>query len=116
MTTNRHRGLTEQAADTAVNSACRMLRLPTVRAKFPELAEAAGDKQLNKTIARYGRVDLLCIDELRTAARPYLCVSGVSRTWAQPPSGSVIAAVTTSGWIKNTAGRSSRQGPVGVAE
>jgi len=29
-----------------------------------ELVEAADDKQLNKTIARYGRVDLLCIDEL----------------------------------------------------
>ncbi|MFF4243094.1 ATP-binding protein [Streptomyces sp. NPDC001822] len=29
-----------------------------------ELAEAADEKQLNKTIARYGRVDLLCIDEL----------------------------------------------------
>jgi DNA replication protein DnaC len=29
-----------------------------------ELAEAAGDKQLTKTINRYGRVDLLCIDEL----------------------------------------------------
>ncbi|GAA3136188.1 hypothetical protein GCM10010521_22930 [Streptomyces rameus] len=29
-----------------------------------ELVEAAGEKQLNKTIARYGRVDLLCIDEL----------------------------------------------------
>jgi transposase len=29
-----------------------------------ELAEAADDKQLTKTIARYGRADLLCIDEL----------------------------------------------------
>ncbi len=29
-----------------------------------ELVEAAGEKQLNKTIARYGRADLLCIDEL----------------------------------------------------
>jgi DNA replication protein DnaC len=29
-----------------------------------ELVEAAGDKQLTKTIARYGRVDLLCSDEL----------------------------------------------------
>jgi DNA replication protein DnaC len=29
-----------------------------------ELVEAADDKQLGKTIARYGRVDLLCIDEL----------------------------------------------------
>jgi hypothetical protein len=26
--TNRHRGLTEQAADAAVDSACRLLRLP----------------------------------------------------------------------------------------
>jgi IstB-like ATP binding protein len=29
-----------------------------------ELVEAADDKQLATTIARYGRVDLLCIDEL----------------------------------------------------
>ena len=29
-----------------------------------ELVEAADEKQLSKTIARYGRVDLLCLDEL----------------------------------------------------
>ncbi len=29
-----------------------------------ELVEDADDKQLTKAIARYGRVDLLCIDEL----------------------------------------------------
>jgi DNA replication protein DnaC len=29
-----------------------------------QLVEAADEKQLTKTIARYGRVDLLCIDEL----------------------------------------------------
>ncbi|MER6414821.1 ATP-binding protein [Streptomyces humidus] len=29
-----------------------------------ELVEAADEKRLTKTIARYGRVDLLCIDEL----------------------------------------------------
>jgi DNA replication protein DnaC len=29
-----------------------------------ELAEAADDKQLSRTIGRYGRVDLLCLDEL----------------------------------------------------
>ncbi len=29
-----------------------------------KLVEAADEKKLNKTIARYGRVDLLCIDEL----------------------------------------------------
>ncbi|TDE22951.1 ATP-binding protein [Actinomadura sp. 6K520] len=34
-----------------------------------ELVEAADDRQLTKTIARYGRVDLLCIDELGCAPR-----------------------------------------------
>ncbi|WP_329602781.1 ATP-binding protein [Actinomadura soli] len=34
-----------------------------------ELVEAADEKQLTKTIARYGRVDLLCIDELGCAPR-----------------------------------------------
>ena len=29
-----------------------------------ELVEAADEKTLSKTVARYGRVDLLCIDEL----------------------------------------------------
>ena len=29
-----------------------------------ELVEAADERQLAKTIARYGRVDLICIDEL----------------------------------------------------
>src|SRR5205085_171907 len=29
-----------------------------------ELVEAADERQLARTIARYGRVDLLCIDEL----------------------------------------------------
>jgi DNA replication protein DnaC len=29
-----------------------------------ELVEAADERQLVKTIARYGRVDLLCVDEL----------------------------------------------------
>ena len=29
-----------------------------------ELAEAENDKHLTKIIARYGRVDLLCLDEL----------------------------------------------------
>ena len=121
--------LTDTAADAAIDQACRILRLPTVRARhaeiaavasreqasykgflvellsvecddrearrkarlvrdasFPrpkrledfdfaanpsvpaalvnELVEAADDKTLSRTIARYGRVDLLCLDEL----------------------------------------------------
>ena len=46
-TTGRHRGLTEQAADAAVDQACRMLRLPTIRAQFPEIADAAAHEQMS---------------------------------------------------------------------
>jgi DNA replication protein DnaC len=42
----RH-GLTEQAADAAVDQACRMLRLPTIRAQFPDLAQAAAHEQMS---------------------------------------------------------------------
>ncbi len=41
MTLKRHRGLTEQAATAAVDQASCMLRLPTIRAQFPDPAEAA---------------------------------------------------------------------------
>ncbi|MFD7996707.1 ATP-binding protein [Streptomyces mexicanus] len=115
MTLPRQRGLTEQAADAAIDTACRMLRLQSTRNEFTEIVdramkdqmtyrgflavllmaecddrarcrserrikaasfprekallvnepgEAADEKQLTKTIARYCRVDLLCIDEL----------------------------------------------------
>ena len=39
-------GVTEQAADAAVDQACRMLRLPTMRARFAEVADAAQREQL----------------------------------------------------------------------
>jgi len=40
-----------------------------------ELVEAADDKQLTKAIARYGRVDLLCLDlcRLRDYAEGFCC-------------------------------------------
>ena len=47
MSAHRHRGLTEQAADTAIDQACRMLRLPTIRGQFPDLAEAAQREQMS---------------------------------------------------------------------
>jgi len=39
-------GVTEQAADAAVDQACRMLRLPTMRARFSEVADSAQREQL----------------------------------------------------------------------
>jgi DNA replication protein DnaC len=47
MTVQRHRGLTEQAADAAVDQACRMLRLPTIRAEAAEIADAAAREQMS---------------------------------------------------------------------
>lgn len=43
----RQRGLTEQAATTAVDQACRMLRRLTIRSQFPELAEQAEREQMS---------------------------------------------------------------------
>ena len=41
----RRRGLTEQAADAAIDSACRALRLPTIRAVSGDTADAAARQQ-----------------------------------------------------------------------
>jgi hypothetical protein len=38
--------MTEQAADAAVDQACRALRLPTMRTRFIEVADAAEREQL----------------------------------------------------------------------
>ena len=47
MSIPRQRGLTEQAATAAIDQACRMLRLPTIRSQFPELAETADREQMS---------------------------------------------------------------------
>jgi len=41
------RAMTDQAAEAAIDSACRLLRLPTVRARFADLAASAGREQLS---------------------------------------------------------------------
>src|SRR5690242_13136057 len=41
------RGMTEQAADAAIDQACRALRLPTMRAKFTDVADTAEKEQLS---------------------------------------------------------------------
>ena len=46
MTTTR-RGVTEEAAAAAIDSACRLLRLPTIRSRFAEIAAASEREQLS---------------------------------------------------------------------
>lgn len=52
------------ALGTAAAEAGHRVRYTLASKLVNELVEAADDKQLSKTIARYGRVDLLCLDEL----------------------------------------------------
>ncbi|MEV7471959.1 IS21-like element helper ATPase IstB [Streptomyces kronopolitis] len=49
---------------TAIAEAGGRVRYTTAANLVNELAEAASDKQLGRTIKKYGRVDLLCLDEL----------------------------------------------------
>ena len=53
---------------TAAAEAGFKVRYVTAAALVNELVEAADDKHLSRTIARYGRVDLLCLDELGACA------------------------------------------------
>ncbi|WP_121413311.1 IS21-like element helper ATPase IstB [Streptomyces mirabilis] len=46
MTVKRHRGLTEQAADAAIEASCKALRLPTIRGQFTDIAEDAAKSQM----------------------------------------------------------------------
>lgn len=46
MTLPRQRGLTEQAADAAIDSACRLLRLLSIRNEFSDIADRAMKDQM----------------------------------------------------------------------
>lgn len=46
MTLPRQRGLTEQAATTAIDTACRLLRLPSTRNEFADIADRAAKDQM----------------------------------------------------------------------
>lgn len=48
---------------TAIAEAGHKVRYATTANLVNELVEAADERQLSKTIARYGKVDLLCLDE-----------------------------------------------------
>ena len=48
----------------AACEAGRRVRYVTCAALVNELAEAADDRMLSRVVARYGRLDLLCLDEL----------------------------------------------------
>ncbi len=47
ISTPRRRGMTEQAADASIDQACRMLRLPSIRQQFTEIADTAEREQMS---------------------------------------------------------------------
>jgi len=104
----RRGGVTEQAADASVDQACRMLRLPTMRARFAEVADAAQREQLTY---RGFLAELLmaeCDDRDRRRSARRITAAGFPREkWlsdfdynanpqVQP---AVIAQLQTSTWV-----------------
>ena len=72
MTTTPKPTTVDAAAQASIGAAARELHLPTVRTEavrlaeqlVNELVEAADERVLSRVVARYGRLDLLCLDEL----------------------------------------------------
>ena len=106
--TGSRRGLSEQATDAAIDQACRMLRLPTIRIRAAEVAAAAQREQL--TYAGFLAELLLaeCDDRDRRRSARRLKAAGFPREkWlsdfdftANPNvEPAVIATLATCGWI-----------------
>ena len=105
----RTRGLTEQAADAAVDTACRVLRLPTVRSRFAETADKAEHDQLSY---RGFLAELLmaeCEDRAHRRAERRLPAAGFPRTkWladfdfdANPAvSSALVNTLATCDWVR----------------
>ena len=61
--------LTDTAADAAIDQACRILRLPTIRDRHGEIAAAAARQQAGYKVFLTELLSLEC-DDRETAARP----------------------------------------------
>ncbi|MFE6485405.1 ATP-binding protein [Streptomyces sp. NPDC057757] len=79
MNAKRNRGLTEEGTTTAIDQACRMLPLPTIRGQFPDLAEAASREQMSY---RGFLAELLlaeCDDRARRRSERRIKAAGIPR-------------------------------------
>ena len=104
----RH-GLTEQAADAAVEQACRMLRLPTIRTQFPDLAQAAAREQMSYRAFLAELLMAECDDRARRRSERRIKAAGFPREkslrtfdFDANPSvdPAVIHTLATCGWVK----------------
>jgi DNA replication protein DnaC len=108
VTTGR-RGVTEQAAVAAIEQACRMLRLPTMRDRFTEIAAAAEREQLSYLGFLAELVMAECDDRDRRRAVRRVREAGFPRPKvleefsfeANPAiNPAVIGQLSTCGWVK----------------
>jgi DNA replication protein DnaC len=108
MTAGR-RGVTEQAASAAIEQACRMLRLPTMRDRFAEIAAAAEREQLSYLGFLAELVMAECDDRDRRRAARRVREASFPRPKrleefsfeANPAvSPAVIGQLATCGWVK----------------
>jgi DNA replication protein DnaC len=107
--TGRRRGVTEQAAVAAIEQACRMLRLPTIRDGFTEIATAAEREQLSYLGFLAELVMAECDDRDRRRAAWRVREAGFPRPKrldefsfdANPAiNGAVIGQLATCAWVK----------------
>jgi len=103
------RGVTEQAASAAIEQACRMLRLPTMRDRFTEIAAAAEREQLSYLGFLAELVMAECDDRDRRRAARRVREAGFPRPKrleefsfdANPAvSPAVTGQLATCGWVK----------------
>ena len=108
MTATR-RGVTEEAAVAAVDSACRLLRLPTIRSRFAEIASAAEREQLTYLGFLAELVMAECDDRDKRRSIRQITAAGFPRAkrieefdFAANPSitPAVINQLATCAWVK----------------
>jgi DNA replication protein DnaC len=75
----RRRTVTEQAATAAIEQGCRMLRLPTIRDRFSEIAAAAEREQLTYLGFLSELVIAECNDRTRRSAERRIRDAGFPR-------------------------------------
>jgi DNA replication protein DnaC len=105
----RRRTVTEQAATAAIEQGCRMLRLPTIRDRFTEIAAAAEREQLSYLGFLSELVIAECDDRTRRRAERRVRDAGFPRPKrleefsydANPAiNPAVIGQLATCAWVK----------------
>jgi DNA replication protein DnaC len=106
----RQRNVTEQAATAAIEQGCRMLRLPTIRDRFTEIAAAAEREQMTYLGFLSELVIAECDDRTHRRAQRRIRDAGFPRPKrleefsfdANPAiNPAVIGQLATCGWVKD---------------